>query len=106
MRVKSITAYKDKNGKRRYIRLYGAWKNMNGRITGVKHSHGKYYWEGITTDFYTWAEFRGWSLANGYSKRNNSLDRINPELGYTRDNCRWIPFDQHRAFTQYRSKKQ
>lgn len=85
--------------------MFGAWVNMQARLAGTKHSHGKYYWAGIGSDFYTWHEFRSWALKNGYSKTNNSLDRIDTDKGYTRDNCRWLPWKEHRAFTHYRGSK-
>lgn len=83
-----------KDGKKRRIRLYGAWRNMQYRVTGViVGPDGVAYWLGLDIhepwlDFLT---FRAWALANGYSARNNSLDRINPDDGYLPHNCRWIP---------------
>lgn len=34
--------------------------------------------------------FRDWSLANGY-KKGLSIERVDNELGYSPDNCKWIP---------------
>lgn len=34
--------------------------------------------------------FLEWSLKNGYSKYNNSIDRIDNTKGYSPDNCRYV----------------
>jgi hypothetical protein len=103
MKLKALTQYQSKKtGKRRTIKLYRAWDNMNARLAGTSKSHGKSYWEGVGGDFYTWQEFRVWALTNGYSKQNNSLDRIDPSKGYTRNNCRWIPWNFHRKLTYWK----
>lgn len=41
----------------------------------------------------SFAEFRQWALASGFTKTNNSPDRINSDAAYSRSNVRWITPD-------------
>lgn len=73
-------------------RLYSIWINMKTRCYNLKTPLFKNYGgRGISVcdewryDFNT---FCRWALANGYSD-NLSIDRINNDLGYSPDNCRW-----------------
>ncbi len=91
MRLRSVTMWTTRDGKRRRIKLYAAWDNMKGRAIGrLYSSNGSRLWAGLTIDFGSWREFRQWSLANGFSRNRCSLDRIDPTLGYAPANCRWI----------------
>lgn len=101
MRLRSITEWRTRSGRRRRIRLYNAWMNMQGRVKGHKDSHGVKYWHGLECGFAGWAEFRAWALANGFSKVNNSLDRIDAREGYVPGNLRWLPWDLHRKMTSF-----
>lgn len=75
---------------KRLIRIFSAMKQ---RCYNENHeSFSNYGGKGIEicTD---WLEnslsFYLWSLANGYNN-NLSIDRIDPNLGYFPDNCRWV----------------
>ena len=46
-----------------------------------------------------WA-FNNWAMANGY-RDGLSIDRINPNKGYSPDNCQWVPFDYNRKWNSY-----
>lgn len=41
-------------------------------------------------EWFSFSRFYEWAMANGYQK-GLDLDRINNDLGYSPDNCRWIP---------------
>lgn len=46
-----------------------------------------------------WQDFKNFkilALSNGYSE-NLSIDRINVDVGYQPDNCRWITYEQNHA---------
>lgn len=86
-------AWVTRDGKRRRIRLYEAWCNLRGRLAGGK-SVRPYYWNGLPNEFYSWERFREWAIKAGYRK-GMTLDRINPYLGYTPDNCQWLTNSEH-----------
>lgn len=89
--LKAKTEYKTHSGKVRVIRLYKAWKNLNNRVDGHNYAgNGCRAWVGLPVAWETFADFRAWALANGYSKRRCSLDRIDSDKGYGPDNCRWL----------------
>lgn len=89
--LRSKTAWRTKSGRVRVIRLYRSYKNMIGRVRGWNYDGtGNKRWLGLKCDFYTFTEFRAWALRNGYSLERNSLDRLDPSLGYSPRNCQWI----------------
>jgi len=91
MKLRSVVMWRTRLGKRRPIRLYKAWRNMHDRVQGhVKAGNGTTPWKGLEVGFTDFEHFRAWSLANGYSRGHNSLDRIDPSRGYTPENCRWV----------------
>lgn len=86
-----LTAWRTRDGKRRYVRLYRAWKGLKARSSGTTFSgNGHSYWAGKAVEFISWEHFRRWSLANGYSRTCSSLDRIKSHLGYGPNNCQWL----------------
>lgn len=91
-----LRTWRDANGKKRHIRLYGSWRNLLARTRGTgKAGNGENYWKGKYVEWKDFLEFRRWALASGYSKRNCSLDRIDPEGDYTRSNCRWVTREEN-----------
>ncbi len=98
--VRSVTEWRTRDGKKRRVRLYSAWVNMKGRLSGrIRAGDGSSPWTGLHCGFTDWPSFRAWSLANGYSKTNNSLDRYPfPSDGYGPDRCRWITVAENTAF--------
>jgi hypothetical protein len=76
--------------------------NMKNRVAGIcKDGSGNPTWKGLTIQWKSWAEFRAWSLANGFSRTNNSLDRERPSEGYGPNNCRWIPALENSRLSVY-----
>lgn len=90
--LRSLTVWTTRDGKRRLIRLYKSWRNLNDRIQGhVKSGRGGVpIWAGLDCGFCDWADFREWALANGYSRERRSLDRIRSSEGYIPGNIRWV----------------
>lgn len=91
MRLRTVTTWTPRRGKRRRIRLFEAYRNMLGRVRGVKYGQGGHrLWQGLPVEFASWPEFRSWALQAGYCKARSSLDRIDPDRGYLKDNLRWV----------------
>lgn len=72
-------------------RLYNMWKNIKARCLNTNHHQYKdYMGKGISL-YKNWEEFepfKDWALSNGYSDIL-TIDRINNDLGYYPDNCRF-----------------
>ena len=91
MKVRRTSWISKRTGRSRAIRLFRAWARLNERVRGTHlSSGGKSYWLGLPVDFESWDHFRQWSLDNGYCRERCSLDRIDPSLGYSPSNCRWV----------------
>jgi hypothetical protein len=69
-------------------RLYRIWSNMIQRCRRLDDA----CYKGITvhTLWRIYTEFKEWAEASGYTD-DLTIDRIDPSLGYTPANCRWIP---------------
>lgn len=82
-------------------RLYGVYKMMHDRCENPNNREWMNYGgRGITvcpewSGDYGYDAFAEWSFPNGYDdkakKGDVTLDRINGDMGYSPDNCRWIP---------------
>ena len=73
-------------------RLYNIWCAMRYRCHTKSHRAYEYYGgRGITVceDWLDFLKFREWALSNGYAD-NLEIDRINNDLGYEPNNCRWV----------------
>lgn len=83
--------------------LYGIWGGIVQRCEN-KHntSYARYGGKGITICS-TWRNnpqaFYDWAMMNGYQK-GMELDRIDPEKGYSPENCRWITRFENTARAQ------
>ncbi len=91
MKLRSLTEWTTKAGKRRTVRLYKAWRNVCGRVGGHNiDGQGNKRWEGIGNEFNSWSHFREWSITSGFSKQRNSCDRIDSSGAYGPANCQWL----------------
>jgi hypothetical protein len=88
-----------------YSTLYSIWQGMKKRCSRIKNSNFIWYggrgvsicpeWKNFE-NFFEWNKLLG---EKGY-KKGLSLDRINNEMGYSPENCRWTT-----AVTQGRNKR-
>ena len=67
-------------------RTYRSWSHMKGRCNDLNNKH--YGGRGITY-CEEWEDFRNFFRDMGERPLGTTLDRINPNLNYTPDNCRW-----------------
>lgn len=88
-------------------RLFSIWSHMRERCNRENGDHATWYhdkgirvcdeWDG------SFELFREWSYANGYHEQPDdtpynemlSIDRIDPNKGYSPDNCQWISVSQN-----------
>lgn len=98
MKLRSVTSWTTRDGKRRRIRLFEAWRNMLGRCRGSKsRTPGKYWTAGC--DFDSWCGFRDWALRHGFGI-GRELDRKDSTLPYSQENCQWLLRADHWAKTR------
>lgn len=82
-------------------RLNSIYKNMVTRCYNPKFKQFKNYGEKGIKICDEWLhdkyKFIEWSLANGY-KNDLTIDRVNPNLDYSPQNCRWISKSLNSAY--------
>lgn len=79
-------------------RLYHVWMGMKQRCRDKKGVSSKWYVDRGITVCEEWVNdyesFKKWALSNGYdetkSRKEQSLDRIDNNKGYSPDNCRFV----------------
>lgn len=84
-------------------RLYNIWCGMKSRCRGTACKLAKEYYHdrGISVCEEwesSYESFRDWALGSGYEE-HLELDRIDNDLGYSPDNCRWATRHQQMTNT-------
>lgn len=83
-------------------RIYKIWQGMKTRCLNKNDPNYKRWGaKGISIchDWLTFQIFYAWAVNNGYAAQL-TLDRIDNDLGYTPENCRWTT-----QIVQFRNKK-
>lgn len=75
-------------------RLYNLWKGMRNRCSDPDNLH--YGAKGIKVceEWQDFAPFRRWANEHGYAN-TLSIDRIDPNQGYSPQNCEWVTRDEN-----------
>lgn len=68
---------------------YQSWKRMKARCSPTYHESNYYYDKGIRVCKEWQESFTKFLEDMGERPNGTSIDRIDPERGYSKDNCRW-----------------
>ena len=69
---------------------YNSWKAMKARCSDKNNIHYSHYGgRGIAIEDNRWLDFENFYEDMGERPEGKSLDRINNERGYCKENCRW-----------------
>ncbi len=84
-------------------RQYSIWRNLKARCSNPDREDYKYYGGRGVKYVSTWETFEGfWAdMKDGYSD-NLTIDRVNNECDYCKENCKWIPLAVNAAKDKYK----
>ena len=68
---------------------YNSWKAMMARCYSESHKHYSYYGAKGISVCEEWHDFDAFYSDMGNRSKGMSLDRVNNDKGYSKDNCRW-----------------
>lgn len=84
------THYTVSRPNKKSISSYTSWQAMKQRCINPNHSNFEYYGGRGIVVCDEWLEFWGFYADMGERPEGLTLDRINVNSGYSKDNCRWV----------------
>lgn len=84
----------------RHTRVYNIWKHMTQRCRNIRHHRYEYYGGRGITVCQEWLEFANFYRDMGDPPFKYSIDRINNNLGYYKENCRWASHQEQMSNTR------
>jgi ribosomal protein S27E len=78
----------------RHNPIHKVWSGMVQRCTNKNVPHYSYYGGRGITVCDEWLTVEGFYKDMGERPKGTTLDRINNELGYFKDNCRWVTSEE------------
>ena len=92
--------YKHGDARNNHIaRLNRIWRLMKNRCRNPNsEAYKNYGGRNVTVcdEWLDYAAFKEWALSHGY-RDDLTIDRINNDLGYCPENCRWITREQQQS---------
>ena len=70
---------------------YNTWRSMRARCHNPKVDSYQFYGARGICVCPEWVRFENFLRDMGERPEGYTLDRINPELDYYKENCRWLP---------------
>lgn len=93
-------------GNKRNSKTYRTWSHMLSRCRNPKTQDYKYYGGRGISVCKEWIDFRNFLKDMGESPNDCEIDRIDNNLGYFKENCRWVTHKENcRNFRQNRMIK-
>lgn len=86
----------DTNGYKFDRHTYETWLNMKARCENVDHKSYSFYGAKGIKICKEWSDFKRFLLDMGIRPEGNVIDRIDPIIGYEKENCRWLPVEENR----------
>jgi hypothetical protein len=85
-----ITKKRNVTHNMRHTRIYYIWTTMKARCSNSRSSNRSIYFDKGIRFCDKWGTFEGFyeDMKDGYAD-NLSIDRIDNDKGYSKDNCRW-----------------
>ena len=75
---------------RKGTRTYNIWASIKARCNNRRNDNYKYYGGEGVAYCKSWDKFKNFLNDMGEAPEGMEIDRKNNELGYSKDNCRWV----------------